>query len=177
VAEELLVLRAQAGCRDSLGRLLQLCQPDLLRYIARQIGAGGAGSDIWQDSVIAAMKGLHGLQDPARFRPWLYRIATHKCRDWQRRRARESKRAAATEPDSLPAAFNVEPDAKQAVRHTLHRLPPDERRLLAMFYRDGLSVRDIAMALDIRPGAVRTRLFRARQRFRTYWQGDNDEQN
>lgn len=175
IAEEILVLDAQRGDRSSLGELITLCQPAILRHIARMTGKHNSLQDIWQETVIAAMKGLRSLNDPALFRPWLYRIATFKSRDWQRKhygqRAREdcldeSASSADETPDSLI------PDQ---VKQVMKSLASEQRQLLSMFYREGMSVQEIALALDIKAGTVRTRLFRAREKFRLSWEGENHE--
>ncbi|MHC4947234.1 MAG: sigma-70 family RNA polymerase sigma factor, partial [Planctomycetota bacterium] len=49
------------------------------------------------------------------------------------------------------------------LRRALRRLPPDHQVVVALFYGDGLGVRQIALALDIPAGTVKSRLHHARQ--------------
>lgn len=177
IAEEILVLDAQTGNRQALGELLLLCQPVILRHIVRLTGASSSAQDIWQESAIAAMKSLRALNDPALFRPWLYRITTFKCRDWQRKHFR-AQAAETTLDEKVLAAPNQQDDGlPETVRQVMDSLDGEQRQILSLFYREGLSVQEIALALDVSPGAVKTRLFRAREKFRLCWKGENDEQD
>jgi RNA polymerase sigma-70 factor (ECF subfamily) len=177
IAEEILVLDAQAGNRQALGNLLTVCQPAILRHIVRLTGAGNSAQDIWQESAIAAMNGLRNLQDPALFRPWLYRITTFKCRDWQRKYFRSQAAEHTLDETVLAAPFSQEDDLTEEIRQVMESMDGEQRQLLALFYREGLSVQEVALALAITSGAVKTRLFRAREKFRKCWKGENDEQD
>lgn len=67
------------------------------------------------------------------------------------------------EPDALP------PDLREAIAE----LPPGQRAVLALFYLEGLSVAEVATALMIPPGTVKTRLMHARNRLRALMTGDD----
>lgn len=170
VVDEWLVLKAQAGSRAAAEELLRRCQGPLLRHAARLTGDAEAARDIWQESALAIAQGLTGLRDPAMFHAWSYRVATHKSRDWQRRRYRDAGQAldgSETAPARGPATdAGVTGDA---VRHVLGGLSRDDRAVLSLFYLDGFGTRDIARILDLEINAVKTRLCRARKRFRTAW--------
>ncbi len=177
IAEEILVLDAQNGDRLALGELLTLCQPAILRHIVRMTGASSGAQDIWQESAVAAMKGLRSLGDPALFRPWMYRIATFKSRDWQRKHYRQQATEAELDESVASVSDFTEGDITSQVQLAMQSLDGEQRQLLSLFYREGLSVQEIALALDIKPGAVKTRLFRAREKFRSYWKGEHHEQD
>ena len=61
-------------------------------------------------------------------------------------------------PEGGPAAA----DAK-AVRRAIAALPPDQAATIALFYLEEMSVAEVALALDVPAGTVKTRLMRARQ--------------
>ena len=65
----------------------------------------------------------------------------------------------------------------ESVRHVLEALGRDDRVVLSLFYLDGFSTREIARILDLKVNAVKTRLCRARARFRTAWKGDGNERD
>ena len=50
-------------------------------------------------------------------------------------------------------------------------LPPEDRTVLHLFYYEGYSTEEIAAILNVRPGTVRSRLSRARDRLRTLLKG------
>lgn len=163
IYDEWLVLRAQGRDREALGALVNRWQPRLLRHALRLTGQADAAADVLQEAWLAIVRGLRRLDDPARFPAWAYRIVTNKCADWVRRAAR---RRAGTRPlDEEPAAPEPPPGPEPeiaALRRALGRLEPQRRAILSMFYLDEMSVRQIAEALSLPVGTVKSRLHHAR---------------
>ncbi|GAB4192753.1 MAG: RNA polymerase sigma factor RpoE [Wenzhouxiangellaceae bacterium] len=176
--DEYLVLHAQAGDQRALQRLLARHQAALLSYVLRLSGDPEAARDICQDAMLACCRRLTSLRDPARFRAWLFRIATHRCRDWQRSDyRRRSREIAADDVDlnDVEAGLPTNADQQQAVAETLARLPRPTRALLGLFYVQGFTITELAETLDMTPGAVKTRLYRARTQFSRIWNGEDHE--
>jgi len=82
IALELLVLSAQAGDLPALERVIAYCQPLVLAHVYRLIDDRESARDVCQETLLAVARGLAVLSDPRSFRPWMYRIATFKSRDW-----------------------------------------------------------------------------------------------
>jgi len=108
--------------------------------------------------------------DPARaLRPWLLTIATRHCLDRLRRR---SRRPATRWDDlqTLPAAparaedALVEDEEHERVRQAVATLPPMERALIVLHYWEDLPYEAIAAQTGLSVSAVKSRLYRARQR-------------
>ena len=85
------MLRAQCGDRDALEALLRGVQPSLRRYLSGVAGATDA-DDLLQDVLVLIVRKLGHVEDPALFRPWIFRIASReafrhvkKRRTWQDR--------------------------------------------------------------------------------------------
>ena len=167
ILDELLVLRTQSGDAASLEVLANRWHPRLVRHAVHLTGERDGGSDVAQDAWVAIVRGLARLQDPARFKPWAYRIVTRKASDWIRtrvRRRRLSDRAAME-----PAGATVSPAdsvANDQLRRSLAKLPAGRRALLSMYYVEGMTVTEISEALSIPRGTVKSRLFHARNRLR-----------
>lgn len=168
ILDELLVLRTQGGDVASLEVLAQRWHPKLLRHAVRLTGEREAGADVAQDAWVAIVRGLKRLQDPGRFRAWAYRIVTRKSSDWIRSRQRRRKlgHRAVEEPDEIAAVPSTAPDEVRRLRTVMARLPADRRALLAMFYTEGMTVGEIAEALSIPRGTVKSRLFHTRNQLR-----------
>jgi RNA polymerase sigma-70 factor (ECF subfamily) len=64
-------------------------------------------------------------------------------------------------------------DARPLAR-AIASLPPDQRAAIALFYLEDLSVAEIAAAMDVPAGTVKTRLMHARARLRAALTGEND---
>lgn len=102
---------------------------------------------------------------------WLYGIARHVLAHDRRRellRLRAERGAAGRrllDDDDiarLEERIDAESDARR-LRQALSRLPENERAVVELVAVDGLSVKDAAAALGIRPGAARVRMYRARR--------------
>jgi RNA polymerase sigma-70 factor (ECF subfamily) len=138
----------------------------LLRYAARVLGGSDsveAARDVVQETWIGAIRGIRGLRDPAQFPAWIYGIATRKCADAIRsntRRRRLGVEAAAGE-SSRPVE-NLTSEQQIDLATAIRRLPPIHRAAIHLFYREELSVEEIASVLGIPAGTVKSRLHHAR---------------
>ena len=167
---ELLVLRAQGGQEDAMGLLVRCWQERLLRHAKRLTGRDDAGRDVLQEAWLQIARGLPGLEDPASFGPWAYKIVTRRCAKWVQReqRRRQVEREAAAQLGSnadAQAAVSTADDA-DAVRVALRRLPAEQQAILELRYVEDFGIAQIAEALDLPPGTVKSRLFHARQQLR-----------
>ena len=76
----------------------------------------------------------------------------------------------------LPALDPIsEADEAQHVRHAIDRLPPDHRATLALFYLEEMGVAEVAVALDIPAGTVKSRLAHARAKLKEILKGEDDD--
>lgn len=165
IYDEYLVAAATSGDDAALARLVQRFQPRLLRHAWRLLGDGDRARDVVQDAWIGIVR---GLDDAAAFPAWALRIVTRRCG-----RVRGGDRAdEASGNDALDAIAS--PDVDEAERMTesalvvraMAALPTAQRATLSLFYAESLSVAEIAVALDVPPGTVKTRLMHARNRLR-----------
>jgi RNA polymerase sigma factor (sigma-70 family) len=141
------------------------------RYLARRIGPAVA-DDLLADTFLAAFE-QRQRYDPACVdaRPWLYGIATNLLRRHHRSEARQYRAFARTGVDPVQQghaeAVTARVAAEAAVRTlvaVLAELPARDRDMLLLVAWEQLSYAEVATALDIRLGTVRSRLHRARRR-------------
>lgn len=167
VLTELLVLRAQAGHSDAIGLLVRAWQDRLMRHATRLSGQRDDAGDILQDAWMDIARGLHRLDDPARFGAWAYQIVTRRCALGIRRQGRqrevEQDLAAMCKPAGEREAVA---DHIDEVRVALRKLPGDQQAILEMRYVEGFGIQQIAEALGIAAGTVKSRLFSAREQLR-----------
>ena len=175
IFDEYLVTAAQAGDRDALARLVARWQPRLLRHAWRVIGDAERARDMAQEAWVEILRSLAGLDDPAAFPAWAYRIVTRRCQRLFHRSTREpfepeeaGDGVAIQTPDHHSAEFAFE---LSQVIEAIAALPAAQRSALALFYTEDLSVAEIAIALDIPPGTVKTRLMHARRKVRALLEG------
>jgi len=170
--DEWLVLRSQDGDAEAFELLVGRWHARLLRHARRLLGgesgAADAAHEAVQEAWLAIVRGLGRLEDPARFRTWAYRIVSRRCVDRFRRRHRDRQLTQTLARQTARDASEGSPaDAPgQGLRAALRRLDPMHRCVLELKYLDGLDVREVAEALAIPVGTVKSRLFHARERLR-----------
>ena len=112
--------------------------------------------DAVQDAFLAFLeKAPDDLEHPG---AWLMRVAVNSCRS----RLRRAWRRELPLPDTLPAPG---PEERQELEE-LFALPPEDRAVIHLFYYEGCSTEEIARITGQRPGTVRARLTRARQKLK-----------
>lgn len=173
--DEYLVVAAQSGDRRSLARLAARWQRRLIAHAWRLTGERSLAEDAAQSAWIDIVRGLPRLRDERAFPAWAYRITSRKAaraiamRIMQRRRNAPVDESIASDD---PSAFDTAGGAD--VRRAVAALPPAHRAAVALFYFDGLSVAETAVALDVPAGTVKSRLMHARAKLRAYLEGDDD---
>lgn len=175
IYNEYLVAAAVTGDEAALARLVARWQPRLLRHGWRVLGDSERARDVVQEAWLEILRGLWRLEDSAAFGCWAYRIVTRRCQRTYRRAAEESIDA----HDALGALRIPERESGEfaadvaIVVGAIGRLPAAQRATLALFYIEDLSVAEIAIATDVPPGTVKTRLMHARQKVRAMLEADD----
>jgi RNA polymerase sigma-70 factor (ECF subfamily) len=126
--------------------------------------------DVAQEVFLKAYRSLGAFRGGS-FRAYLGRIARNHCYDvLRRRKAAAGIRFVEGVPDDWPSVEKGPEDTVIAdelageVRHILNDLQPSDREILLLRHVHQLRCEEIALVLGITPGAVRTRLTRARRR-------------
>ncbi|MCL7455349.1 MAG: RNA polymerase sigma factor [Anaerolineae bacterium] len=164
----LVVERSAQDKEAAFERLFEDYHAEIFVYLCRLVGDPHQAEDLAQDTFVKAYKALTRLPKDANARAWLYRISTNTALDWLRRR-RLIAWLPLFERDNHPAAQTSFTEASLesvAVQRTLARLSARYRVPLVLYACQGLSTQEIAEVLSISRGAVKTRLFRAREKFR-----------
>lgn len=150
----------------------------LKTYAARLLGDPTAAEDVAQDSFLALYRHLNQVPVAA-YRPWLFRVARNLCLDQLRRRKfklslfRDLQRddeQPFTPPDVETAAPDQVAEAREAnraIEHAIGELPAKFREAFLLCEVEGLSYEDAAAIMGCPVKTVSTRLFRARQRFKS----------
>jgi len=173
VSDAVLVRRARGGDRRAFAALAERHYPALVRICARLVGRDAA-ADAAQDAVVTAMLSLDRLRDEDRFGAWLLGIGLNHGRA-----ALRTPKGGQT-PLGFPR-HDVPPTSKGGqtplevveanelavrVREAIAALPPGQREAVTLYYLAGLTQAEAAAHLGIPPGAVKTRLHKARASLR-----------
>lgn len=147
-------------------------QRPLLAYLTRLVSDREAAEDLCQETFIKALRSWHQRDASASVAAWLYRIATNTAYDYlrRRRRIRFSTLMDMEPPPNGSHSMESRLDEGEPVLRALAQLPDMYRRPLVMHSYEGHSTQEIADALGCSNSAIKTRLFRARERFREVYQ-------
>lgn len=178
IFDEYLVAAARTGNSQAFERLVKRFQPRLIAHAWRLTGDTEMAREAAQDAWVEIVRGLKGLKDTAAFPAWAYRIVTRCCARGIKHRQRQRLAKAAVEaapPDSTaPSPDPGHHGEANAAKAALASLPADHRVTMALFYLEDFSIAEIAVALAIPPGTVKTRLMHARRKVRAILQGEDN---
>ena len=165
-----LVRLARQGRRGAFATLIERHYPALRGTCRRALGDSDLAGDAAQQATLTAMLGLERLRDEERFGSWLIGIGLNVCRTLLRSRARQARDLEALPDDSPaegdPAAAAEVAEVEACVRAAIAGLPRGQQEAVALFYLAGLTQAEIAERLGTAPGAVKTRLHKARRSLR-----------
>lgn len=175
--EKDLISRAARGDADAFRRLVETYQTPAYRLAARMCGPDGA-DDVTQEAFLAAWRGLPEFRGDCRFSTWLYRLVNNAAIDYLRREKRHRDTGDVDDlelPDGGPSPQELaeQSDTRAAVRRGLDRLSPEHRQVLLLRYMQELDYGEIAAALDVSEGTVKSRINRAKSKLRELLGGGN----
>ena len=169
VTDAELAARAAEGDGDAFGQLIERYAPAARRVARALLGNDHDADDAAQDGFLAAWRAI-GRFDTARpFRPWLMRIVLNAARDLGRRRVvRNTEQLSPAASDQHPGPDH---DAdrlllRERLAEALDRLTERQRIAITMFDAEGYAHAEIAEALGVPEGTVRSDVFHARRALR-----------
>ncbi len=126
-------------------------------------------ADAVQEIFTLVYRHLPRFDRRSKFSTWLFRIAVNRSIQEARKARFRTKRVELTE--EIGGVTDDEPEVHDpAIHMAMGKLPPHDRAILALFYWDELSLQEIADSLGCGVNAAKTRLYRARERFRVLYE-------
>ncbi|ALG13444.1 RNA polymerase sigma factor [Kibdelosporangium phytohabitans] len=167
----------------TIGWLFDRYADTLHRYLTRRVG-GATADDLLSETFLIALRRRHSY-DPARaaVRTWLYGIATNLVREHVRAELRTLSLAARAagervigdaDHDGVVADRVDAQSAAKRLASAVAQLSPADRDVLLLISLAGLNTGEVAEALGIPVGTVRSRLHRVRKQLRTTVPGQED---
>jgi len=154
------VLLAASGDLDAFEQLVRGHRGYVETLIRRACGNAASAEDLTQITFLKAWQRLGSLRDGRAFRPWLRRIALNVVVDAVRRDAREN----ATVSDDVGERGSAPPEdalvARLDVDRALARLTFGQRACVVLAYGEKMSHPEIAAALDMPVGTVKSHIAR-----------------
>jgi RNA polymerase sigma-70 factor (ECF subfamily) len=179
VSTEDLIQRFQQGQSGAFDALFDRYKDYVYRvafFVARN---SGDAEEVVQETFIDVLRALprYDTAGPARFETWLYRVTVNRCRSRFRRKRLPSadwdeigeqvERIINGHPDHQPEPSTISREQKAALWQAVDTLPEAHREVVVLRYQAGLSYEEIAQAMEINIGTVKSRLYNAHKKLGT----------
>lgn len=178
--EPALIQTAQSGDLDSFNTLILHYQDMVFHTALRILGDEDRAADAAQEAFISAFRSINSFRGGS-FKAWLMRTVTNACYDELRRQKRrpttplepetndgeemDSPRWLA-DPNMTPAQQSEADELEHAIQHCLDALPTEFRTVVVMADIQGMDYSEVATAVRVPLGTIKSRLARARLRLR-----------
>ena len=178
--EQALIQDAQGGNLEAFNTLILHYQDSVFNTALRILGDDSLAADATQDAFISAFKSIKSYRGGS-FKAWLMRTVTNVCYD----ELRSQKRRPTTplEPDTddgeemdsprwladpamTPDQQAEADELEHAIQHCLNNLPLDFKTVVVMADIQGMDYTEVAVAVKVPLGTIKSRLARARLRLR-----------
>jgi len=180
-----LITSAQGGDLDAFNTLILHYQDIVFNTALRILGDDELAADASQEAFISAFRSISSFRGGS-FKAWLLRTVTNACYDELRRQKRrpttqlepetedgdemDSPRWLA-DPNMTPEQRVEADELEHAIQHCLNALPAEFRTVVVMADIQGLDYTEVAVAVHVPLGTIKSRLARARLRLRECLQG------
>src|SRR5262245_25924301 len=170
INERELVERCRLGDEGAFQQLVDRYKELVFALIARTVQDRSRAEDLAQEVFLRIHRGLPYFRGEARLSTWIYRIVVNVCAQPQSAIAQ----TVSLQDDRIPvAAVSAVTDRRfgdlelrDRLEKAIARLPANYRLLIAAHYLDGVRYEDLADALNLPLGTVKTQLYRAKQQLR-----------
>ena len=128
-------------------------------------------TDALQEIFTLVYRHLGRFDRRSRFSTWLFRVAVNRSIQ-EARKHKNRWRMVELHEAVAQAAPESSAEGDPKVQEALAKMQPGDRALLTLFYWQELSLQEIAASLNCGTNAAKTRLYRARERFRALYEGE-----
>lgn len=187
-AERDFVTRLQNGDPEAFDNLVTRYSADIYAVLFRITENAEEAADLTQETFLSALKAIRTFRGDSELKTWLFRIAVNHSRNrfrWWKRRKRESTISldAPVRDSESPISETLAGDEvsaeeivlrherEAAIRGALMELPEIYRETIVLCDIEGLTYEEIAAALDINIGTVKSRIARGREELRRRLKG------
>ena len=170
------VEKGKQGNNASLERLAEHFYGDIFRMVYYRVPSQMDAEDLTQDIFRQMIKSLPNLKDPNKFKPWLFRLALNRVRDFCRKKSILSFFGSTIEIEadsrtmqsnhSDPLENMMQKEFQSQFRKFSMCLPRWEREVFILRFMDNFDIREITQILKKNENTIKTHLYRALKKFR-----------
>jgi RNA polymerase sigma-70 factor, ECF subfamily len=170
------VRAARRGDRNAFESLVRQVQRPVYGLCIRLLSTDAEAAEVAQETFLRAYQNLDRYDDGRPFDLWVLAIARNLCLDILRRRSRmqpedvDEMRETLPSPDRSAEEKAIAREEKQSLESALALLPVGDREVIALYYVQKRTTKEIAVIMGVAPGTIMARLFRAREKLRNQMQ-------
>ena len=175
-SDEALMRRVQSGETPAFTELFTRYRSRLYGFLVRRVG-DSAADDLFQETWLRVVRARERFDPGRRFSTWLFQIANNLCRDSGRRRAARGRAEDAMREMgcSDPRLRTPALDLRLDVQRRIAELPGRLQEVLLLRYFEQMTETEIAEAVGIPAGTVKSRLHAAIHTLRGRDEADHGE--
>lgn len=185
IDDTILVRRAQSGEKDAIARLILRYQDRVFNVILKICGNNDDAAELTQETFVKLIEKIGTFKYKSSFYTWLFRVAVNLALNYCKRRNKTSMTSidqqvgadnGSTKAELVnfledkssiePAQMAQKKEVEQILLASLNMLQDDQRTIIVLRDIESMSYEDIAKALDIELGTVKSRLSRARKKLK-----------
>lgn len=172
-SDELLLEAYREGDETAFPELLRRYKGPLFGYLMRMARNREIAEDLFQETFLRVHEKAHTFRAGAKFKGWVYTIATRIAIDQQRYNKRRPQlqivenEAPIPSTDKDPAEETVQSELRETVKVAVDTLPPKQRAALVLSYYQGHSYPEVARIMGCSLSSVKTHMSRALKRLAT----------
>jgi RNA polymerase sigma-70 factor (ECF subfamily) len=164
-----IIVRIKSGDTEAYSTVVRTFEKRVTSFCTALLKDRSAVEEVTQETFIRAYRYLGSYDCDRPFYPWLARIAFRLAQTRRNRRSCELPLTAELDKPAgtvNPLESLIRSEQSRALWQQVLDLPAGERAAVVLFYQQELSVREVAEALGVTAGTIKTFLFRARRRLR-----------
>lgn len=170
-----LIIKAKEGDQNAQGKLVQLWYKRIYNFGYKFFLDHDMAMEVSQKTFISMCRSLSALQDTARFKSWLYKIAVNHCREearkqkgskslsfdvvWNREADDSPKWESSGQRHDNPERQLAQAELSDVLQEALREINDEQREVVIMKEYEGLKFREIAEVLNISENTVKSRMY------------------
>ena len=175
-SDELLVKKVQEGDTNAYNVLVIKYQYKVAQIISKFVANNADINDIAQDAFIKAYKAINSFRGESSFYTWLYRIVVNAAKTFLESNSKHKNSIDVDSPEfqsideqgilaskDTPDRIIESQELHEVILKAMNDLPKELREAITLREIEGMSYDDLAIALKVPVGTVRSRIFRARE--------------
>lgn len=172
---EELILLAQSGDEEAFTNMILYIKDDLYKIAKSRIANETDIEDAIQETMIETYKSIKKLNNTSNFKKWVIKILINKCNRIYRRKYKTDISINEYNVETLKSNNIIDVENKLNFYDIIKILNYEERLIIILYYMEDYSVKEIKSILKMNENTINTHLYRARQKLKKNYGGNEYE--